>query len=156
MRLKNILLVVSDIERSKRFYRALFGLEVVMDFGENVILTEGLALQERKLWETFIGKAVCAGGHDAELYFEENHIDEFLKRLEESEFEIEYLNRCTEQDWGQRVIRMYDPDRHVIEIGESMDYVARRFLASGMTAEQTAARTQLPLSQVEMISQENS
>ena len=127
-----------------------------MDFGENVILTEGLALQERKLWETFIGKAVCPGGHDAELYFEENHIDEFLKRLEESEFEIEYLNRCTEHDWGQRVIRMYDPDRHVIEIGESMDYVARRFLASGMTAEQTAARTQLPLSQVEMISRENS
>ena len=156
MRLKNILFVVSDIERSKRFYRELFGLEVVMDFGENVILTEGLALQEQKLWETFIGKAVRFGGHEAELYFEENHVDEFLKRLEESDFEIEYLNRCTEHDWGQRVIRIYDPDRHVIEVAESMDYVARRFLASGMTAEQTAARKQLPLSRVETISQENS
>lgn len=56
MRLKNILIVVKDIEKSKRFYKELFGLEVVADFGENVVLTEGLALQEKNLWETFIEK----------------------------------------------------------------------------------------------------
>ena len=154
MRLKNILFVVSDIERSKKFYRELFGLNVTADFGENVVLTEGLALQEKKLWESFIGRNVSAGGNDAELYFEENHIDEFLKKLEESEFEIEYLNRCIEHDWGQRVIRIYDPDRHIIEIGESMNFVVRRFLLSGMSAEQTAAKTQMPLSQVETIERE--
>lgn len=42
MRLKNILIVVEDIERSKVFYRELFRLSVITDFGENVILTEGL------------------------------------------------------------------------------------------------------------------
>ncbi len=149
MRLKNILIVVNDIERSKAFYKDLFGLIVVADFGENVILTEGLALQEKKLWESFIGKKAVTGGNDAELYFEENDIDGFLKRLDDSEYSIEYLNRCKEHDWGQRVIRIYDPDRHVIEIGESMEYVARRFLDSGMTAEQVAEKTQLPLSQIE-------
>lgn len=149
MKLKNILIVVADIEQSKAFYKELFGLEVVNDFGENVILTEGLVLQEQKLWETFIGKEVKNGANDAELYFEENNIDLFLRKLESSQYSIEYLNKCTEHEWGQRVIRIYDPDRHVIEIGESLEYVARRFLKSGMTAEQTAEKTQLPLSLIE-------
>lgn len=149
MRLKNILIVVSDIERSKAFYKDLFGLTVTADFGENVVLTEGLVLQEKKLWERFIGKEAVLGGNDAELYFEENDIDGFLRKLDGSEHSIEYLNRCREHDWGQRVIRIYDPDRHVIEIGESMEYVVRRFLNSGMTAEQTAGKTQLPLSQIQ-------
>lgn len=149
MRLKNILFVVSDIEQSKAFYRELFGLEVVTDFGENVILTEGLVLQEKKLWETFLEKEVCVGGNDAELYFEENDIDAFLKKLENSRFEIEYLNKCEEHEWEQRVIRLYDLDKHVIEVGESLEYVARRFLNSGMTVEETARKTQLLEAQIE-------
>lgn len=149
MGLKNILIVVNNIERSKAFYKDLFGFTVAADFGENVVLTEGLVLQEKKLWESFIGRKVVTGGNDAELYFEENDIDGFLKRLDDSEYSIEYLNRCKEHDWGQRVIRIYDPDKHVIEIGESMEYVARRLLDSGMTAEQAAKKTQLPLSQIE-------
>jgi catechol 2,3-dioxygenase-like lactoylglutathione lyase family enzyme len=151
MRLKNILFVVNDIKKSKDFYRELFGLEVIADFGENVVLTEGLALQERKLWETFIEKDTVLGGNDAELYFEDNDIDRFLQKLENSSFPIEYLNKCKEHDWGQRVIRIYDPDKHVIEIGESMEYVARRFLNMGMTVEQVAKKTQLPLSQIEVV-----
>ena len=50
MRLKNILLVVENVERSIAFYKELFGLCVLKDFGGNVILTEGLVLQERKIW----------------------------------------------------------------------------------------------------------
>ena len=118
MRLKNILIVVEDIEKSKEFYRKLFGLEVVTDFGENVILTEGLVLQERKTWERFTGRKVTYGSCDAELYFEENDLDLFLERLEKYGEPIVYVNELMEHDWGQRVIRIYDPDKHVIEIGE--------------------------------------
>ncbi len=153
MKLKNILFVVDDIEKSKAFYRDLFGLEVITDFGENVILTEGLVLQEKKLWEKFIERNVSVGGNDAELYFEENDIDGFLEKLEKSSFDIKYLNKCIEYDWGQRVIRIYDPDTHVIEIGESLEYVARRFLKTGMTVEQVAKKTQLPPAQVEKLLQ---
>lgn len=151
MKLKNILLVVDDIEKSKAFYRDLFGLHTVTDFGGNVILTEGLVLQERRIWERFIGKETVKGGNDAELYFEENDIESFLKKLEECSYPVEYVNPLMEHDWGQRVIRIYDPDWHVIEIGESMEYVARRFLKNGMTVKQVAEKTQLPLSRVEMI-----
>lgn len=118
MKLKNILLVVNDIEKSKSFYKELFGLEVLIDFGGNVILTEGLVLQERKLWETAITKEVETGGHDAELYFEENSMDDFIEKLKQSTFEIEYLNECEENAWGKRVIRIYDPDKHLLEIAE--------------------------------------
>ena len=44
MKLKNVLLVVSDLECSKRFYKPLFGLEPIRDLGENVILMEGVVL----------------------------------------------------------------------------------------------------------------
>jgi len=57
VKLKNILIVVDDVERSKNFYCHLFGLRVVTDFGGNVILTEGLVLQERKLWDGLIGES---------------------------------------------------------------------------------------------------
>jgi catechol 2,3-dioxygenase-like lactoylglutathione lyase family enzyme len=114
MKLKNILFVVNDIERSKAFYNDLFGLRVVLDFGKNVILTEGLGLQEKKLWEKFVERNVVVGGNDAELYFEENDMDGFLEKLEKSNLNIEYLNKNIVHDWGQRVIRIYDLDRHVI------------------------------------------
>ena len=54
MKLKNILIVVDDIERSKKFYRDLFGLETVLDNDGNVILTEGLVLQDKNIWKGFL------------------------------------------------------------------------------------------------------
>ncbi len=125
MRLKNVLLVVKDIEASKKFYHDLFGLQVVTDFGRNVILTEGLVLQERQLWEEFVDKEVILGGNAMELYFEDTDLDVFAEKLEASPYEIVYVNRLMEHDWGQRVIRFYDPDMHLIEIGESIEYVTR-------------------------------
>lgn len=126
MKLKNILIVVKDIEISKKFYDELFGLKMIGDFGENVILTEGLVLQEKSIWEKFIGRKVTTGGNGSELYFEENDIEAFIEKLENSSFEIKYVNKLMEHEWGQRVIRIYDPDDHLIEIGESMEFVEKR------------------------------
>lgn len=118
MKLKNFLIVVNDIETSKTFYQELFGLQVLNDFGENVILTEGLVLQERKLWEKYTKKQVTFSGNDAELYFEESDMDGFLEKLNQSQWKIEYVNPLEEDVCGQRVIRLYDPDKHVIEVKE--------------------------------------
>ena len=76
-------------------------------------------------------------------------MDWFLEKLESWDGEIQYVNRLMEHDWGQRVVRLYDPDGHLIEVGEAMDYVAKRFLAAGMTVEETAAKTQMALGRVE-------
>ena len=153
MRLKNILIVVEDIERSKRFYQDLFGLRTLTDFGGNVILMEGLVLQDRSIWERLIQKKIVCGDSDAELYFEENNMDAFIKKLESYPDPIHYLNKPMEHDWGQRVVRIYDPDDHVIEVGEAMDFVARRFFEAGMSLEEVSVKTQLPLDQVRGICQ---
>ena len=119
MKLKNILFVVNDIEKSKKFYQELFGLRVITDFGENMILTEGLVLQQKNIWQDGIKKEVSFGGHDAELYFEESDMDGFLEKLSKVDFKVEFVDEETpDHPWGGRVVRLYDPDRHVIEIGE--------------------------------------
>ena len=119
MRLKNILLVVDDLEKSIVFYKEIFGLQVLKRFDGNVILTEGLVLQDRKIWESLIGQKVSCGSNASELYFVENNLEEFQKKLEESSFEIEYVHKLKEYDWGQKAIRIYDLDGHMIEIGET-------------------------------------
>ena len=58
MRLKNVLIVVKDIERSRRFYHDLFGLERILDNDGNMILTEGLVLQDEKIWKNFLGRDI--------------------------------------------------------------------------------------------------
>ena len=148
MRLKNTLIVVNDIERSKAFYRDLFGLQVIADYNGNVVLTEGLVLQDAAIWEKLIAREVMFGGNHAELYFEENDMDWFLEKLEAWPEEITYVNQLMEHVWGQRVMRLYDPDMHMIEVGESMEFVAKRFLKSGMSVEETAARTQMAVGRV--------
>lgn len=119
MRLKNILIVVEDMERSKTFYGKLFGLQPVRQFEGNVILTEGLVLQEKSGWEKLVGQQVAFGGHAGELYFETTDLEAFQQKLDSCEQEIVYQCRLTGYEWGQRAIRFYDPDGHLIEVGEA-------------------------------------
>ncbi|WP_293659630.1 hypothetical protein [Phascolarctobacterium sp.] len=41
-------------------------------------------------------------------------------------------------------MRFYDPDRHILEVGENMKAVCQRFLNSGMSIEETAVRMDVP------------
>ena len=73
MKFKNPLLVVTDMEKSKRFYKEVLGLRVIMDFGANVTLTGGLCLQTKESWQEFIHakeEDITFGGNNAEIYFE--------------------------------------------------------------------------------------
>ena len=117
MRLRNVLIVVKDMERSKKFYHDLFGLDTVVDQDGNVILTEGLVLQDEKLWKTFLGREVIPENNSCELYFEEQELDCFVEKLECLYPETKYVNRPMIHSWGQRVVRFYDPDGNLIEVG---------------------------------------
>ena len=83
MRLKNVLIVVKNIEKSRQFYHDLFGLETVLEREGNLILTEGLVLQEERLWKEALNKEIISGSNSCQLYFEESRIeglDEMLER----------------------------------------------------------------------------
>lgn len=116
MKLKNVLIVVKDIEKSKKFYHDLFGLDVVLDNGGNVILTEGLVLQDRKIWESFLEKEVFLRSNSTELYFEEYDLGAFVEKLERLYPWIQYVNKLMTYSWGQKVVRFYDPDGNLIEV----------------------------------------
>ena len=120
MQLRNVLITVNDIEKSIRFYRDLFGLQVLLDQDGNVIMSEGLVLQDAKIWREFLQRDLIPKNNMTELYFEESDIEGFVKKLEESEFEIEYVNELMEHSWGQKVVRFYDPDGNLIEVGTPM------------------------------------
>ena len=117
MRLKNILITVADVEVSKKFYQDLFGLRVILDNGDNVIMTEGLVLQERKVWETYLGRNITLPHDAGELYFEEQRIEAFAEKLEQLYPSTIYVNKLTAYDWGKKILRFYDPDGHLIEVG---------------------------------------
>ncbi len=118
MKLKNIVIVVKDIERSKQFYKELFGLDVILDQEGNVILTEGLVLQEAKVWEQAIGRDVVWKNHASELYFEETDLDLFLEKLKQYEQKIQYVYLPEEGESKKRAVRLYDLDGNMIEVGE--------------------------------------
>lgn len=117
MKLKNVLIVVKDIEKAKKFYHDLFGLDVVLDQEGNVILTEGLVLQDETIWKKYLGKEVVPKNNSCELYFEEKEIEDFAEKLEKQYPEICYVNRLITHSWGQKVIRFYDLDGNLIEVG---------------------------------------
>ena len=120
MKLKNVLIVVKDIRRSLQFYRDLFGLELILDNDGNMILTEGLVLQEEKYWKEFLGKEIIPENNACELYFEESDIEGFIEKLEQYYPEVKYVNSLMTHSWGQKVVRFYDPDGNLIEVGTPM------------------------------------
>ena len=117
MKLKNILIVVKDIVKSRKFYQDLFGIELVLDNDGNMILTEGLVLQDEKIWKSFLDRDIVPKSNSCELYFEEQDIESFIEKLERLYPSIEYVNRLMTHSWGQRVIRFYDLDGNLIEVG---------------------------------------
>ena len=144
MKIKNPMLVVTDIDKSVEFYKKVLGLHVIMDFGANKTLAGGLALQPIESWLEFIGTSnVTFGSNSSEVYFEEDDFDKFAVKLEKCK--VEYVHPIKEHSWGQRVVRIYDPDKHIIEIGENMKAVCKRFLDSGMTPEAVAKRMDVPI-----------
>lgn len=148
MKYTSTLLAARSREESIRFYREVLGLEVIQDFGANVTLSGGIALQTLESWQEFIGrKEVQLQGNAMELYFEEDDMDGFVKRLEG--LKISYVHPLLEHRWGQRVVRFYDPNGHIIEVGENMTQVVRRFARSGMTEEQIARRMDVSLAYVQ-------
>ncbi len=116
----------------------------MMSFGANVQFEGGFALQEMKTWKSMIHtQNVRRKNNAVELYFEEDNFDAFLDLLKEFP-EIKYVHQEEHMPWGQRVIRFYDPDFHIIEVGEAMEEVIRRMLVSGMTVEEVSEKSNYP------------
>lgn len=140
------LIVVNNMEVSRNFYEKVINQKVEYDFGENVSFKGGFAIHLRSHFSDLIGinkNDIIQKSNNSELYFEEEDMDSFLQRLKAMD-SIEYVHELKEQPWGQRVIRFYDPDMHIIEVGEPMESVVKRLLREGSSVEETSKRTLMP------------
>lgn len=140
------LIIVNNIEISRKFYENILNQKVQFDFGENVSFESGFAIHLKPHFANLIDTGenkIVEKSNNFELYFEEDNLDSFLQKLK-SIGSIEYVHGLKEQPWGQRVIRFYDPDKHIVEVGEPMESVVKRFLSEGLSVEETAKRTLMP------------
>ena len=143
-RLTAFVLFVSDIEQSKRFYRDLLGLEIAMDIGVNVGFTNGLALWQKDYALNVIHgtQTPTVKGNDLEVYFETGSLDKAWETVCAQGVEVVHAPR--EQPWGQRVFRVYDPDRFIVEFGEPMPAAILRMRREGMAEEAIVRKTTMP------------
>lgn len=145
MEFKLALLAVKSVAVSKKFYEEIFNQKVVLDLGRNVTFSGGFAIQEDFAWLTDLPvDSIKEKSNNMELYFEVEDFDEFLEQLKKYE-SIEYVHPPKKHDWQQRVVRIYDPDHHIIEIGESMKVIVKRYLANGYSVEETSRIIHSPI-----------
>jgi uncharacterized glyoxalase superfamily protein PhnB len=140
------LIVVNNIKASRFFYEKVLNQKVQCDFGENISFEGGFAIHLKSHFSDLISineNDIIQKSNNSELYFEEDDLDSFLQKLKDVS-SIEYVHELKEQPWGQRVIRFYDPDMHIIEVGEPMESVVKRLLSKGLSIEKTVKRTLMP------------
>jgi len=139
---------VEDIQVSKDFYKNIFSLEVEMDFGENIVFRDAFSIWQKNRAEKIIfGNKIISGKREVhnkvELYFESIYIESCWEKILASKVEI--IHPIKEESWGQRVFRVYDPDKFIIEVAEPMNEVIKRFNQLGFSEENISIKTQMPL-----------
>jgi len=147
----SIAIFVKNIKVSKEFYHDLLGLPVYLDFGKNVIFKAGLAIweiQDSHIIPSILGSDNIKNKscNRFELYFESGNLEAVFKILKSNH--VRFVHEIHEEPWGQKTIRFFDPDHHLIEIGESMRIFVNRFYEQGLSVEQVAKRTSVPVDEV--------
>jgi catechol 2,3-dioxygenase-like lactoylglutathione lyase family enzyme len=149
--------VVDEIARSRHFYEDLLDQKVKFDFGQNVTFEGDFAIHLKPHFQALLGDAaqypVTKKAHNGELYFETDDIESIHQRLKQEK--VDFIHGIQEQPWGQRVMRLYDPDGHVVEIGETLEAVVLRFYSQGLSLDSIIEKSSMPREFVERVIQEH-
>ena len=137
------LVIVEDIEKARKFYEEILEQKVSVDYGENITFEGGFSLHQKEHFKELIDhKPIIRKTNNFELYFEHDAIEAFVEKLKANN--IELVHELKKQPWQQRVIRFYDYDHNMIEVGESMGFVAYRLFKEGYTTERIYEITYMP------------
>lgn len=146
-------LFVRSINESRDFYCNVLGLKIELDFGKNVIFKNGFAIWEIRKDHIISGKIghrnLTGASTRFELYFETGDLDIIHESL--VAHKVTFLHELHEEPWGQRTIRLFDPDGHLIEVGESMRDFIGRFHLQGLTPFEISKRTSVPVEEVKRL-----
>jgi catechol 2,3-dioxygenase-like lactoylglutathione lyase family enzyme len=153
MKFHSSVIFVKDIEKSKDFYVRLLNQEIEHDFGVNVGFKSGLTIWEI-MPEHIISKKLetTTKSNSFELYFETKLIDETYKKLNDEK--IEFLHEIQEEPWGQRTIRFFDHDKHLVEVGEPLEVFVKNMSKKGLSSNQISEKSGIPAETVNMLLQD--
>jgi catechol 2,3-dioxygenase-like lactoylglutathione lyase family enzyme len=142
---------VEDIEVAKEFYKNLLQQEIDFDFGKNVTFKSGITI-----WELRENHVITKNldvknnkSHRFELYFECDDLERVLKQLESNN--VSLLHPIHEEPWGQRTMRFFDPDNHLVEVGESLHTFVKRFSDQGLSIEEINNKTGISKKDIQRI-----
>lgn len=143
MKFGGVLLIVKDINKSKKFYEDVLEQKVTLDLGEHVSLENGFGLQTN--YKALIGYELPINqqSNSFQLYFEVDNIKQWENKIKRVE-NIEFLHSIQEYSWGQRSFRFYDFDKNIIEVSECMESVIKRLLKLGLSVEEVSKHTMYP------------
>jgi catechol 2,3-dioxygenase-like lactoylglutathione lyase family enzyme len=141
-----ILITVKDIAASRAFYENLLGQKIKFDFGVDIPFESGVTLHQADHFQSLLGSTddypITRKANNGELFFEDDEIELLQQHLKVAG--IEFIHEIREQPWAQRVLRFYDPDGFIVEVGETMEAVVRRLHAQGLTVDEISRRSSMP------------
>jgi catechol 2,3-dioxygenase-like lactoylglutathione lyase family enzyme len=147
------LISVQNIEKSRKFYEDILKQEVEIDHGANVSFKGGFAIHDAEHYQELLGESsqikIDVEKNFIELYFESENLDEIQEKLDSLNYK--FLHKIREQPWGQKVMRFFDPDGYIIEVGEPLEFVVRRFAAQGFSHEEISKKSSMPVEFVKMV-----
>lgn len=146
------LISVRNVNKSREFYENVLKQEVEIDHGENVAFKGGFAIHDVEHFQSLTGVSMFEKSFNKdfmELYFEVDDINKLEEKLKS--LNVKFVHKIREQPWGQRVMRFYDPDNYIIEIGEPLELVIKRFRDMGLSFEEISAKSSMPIEFVKMI-----
>mgnify|MGYP005833249061 FL=1 len=138
------LITVSDMKVARDFYENLLDQKIKYDFGESVTFHGDFAIHLQDHYKNLIdNREIKSGGNNFELYFESDTIELIVEKLKEKE--ILFVHELREQPWPQKVVRFYDPDKNIIEIGETLEHLSFRLRKEDLSFEQISKITNMPI-----------
>jgi catechol 2,3-dioxygenase-like lactoylglutathione lyase family enzyme len=158
------LLVVSDLEKSKAFYQDIMEQELEMDTPQMVSFgvypSAQLSLISADYYEQVsedrwadVKMKTAAKTNNFQLYFEVNDLECYTAKIKATQgIELIYDigdNFAGEHSFGQRGIRFYDFDGHLVEVAESLPFLAKRLVKQGLTLEEIAKQFGDSVEQIE-------
>ena len=137
------LITVNDMERSRHFYEQLLEQEIKYDFGENITFHGDFAIHLRSHFQELIdNKEIKDFANNCELYFEYDDLDQIEEKM--NQHGVKFVHKIREQPWKQKVMRFYDPDENIIEVGESIEHLSYRLHKGGMEINDISKITNMP------------
>lgn len=150
MNYSNLLLVVTDLKKSLKFYETVLQQKVLYNLGSTITFESGICLIQKDSFSPLLPKRsrINPKPLNAALYFEEEELSQLESTLKRKKIEI--LNPVEEQPWGQKVIRFLDPDGHLIEVGQPMSALIKELSKEGLSSDEISKKTNLPINLIEI------